>query len=254
MKLQILSDLHLETCPYNLQKSDADVLVLAGDIDRAGKGLEWGMANWPDKPLIYVLGNHEYHGYSFSSLASSLKQKTINTNAHLLENDFITLEGVRIFGATLWTDYHLIDQPEESMRYAEDNLKDHKNIYLGDFGDKSLNDEKNKLRKLKSKDKLKAHKNSLKILAENGPADIVITHHAPSKQSIPPRRWSLRSSSSASPLEDRISQLTNKLWIHGHTHISADYEIDGRRVVSNPRGYIPHEPNDAFQDIFTVEV
>ena len=27
------------------------------------------------------------------------------------------------------------------------------------------------------------------------------------------------------------------VWIHGHTHTSFDYRIQGTRVVCNPRGY-----------------
>ena len=27
------------------------------------------------------------------------------------------------------------------------------------------------------------------------------------------------------------------LWIHGHTHNSFDYTVNGTRIVSNPRGY-----------------
>jgi hypothetical protein len=29
----------------------------------------------------------------------------------------------------------------------------------------------------------------------------------------------------------------SKLWIHGHTHDSSDYELNGTRVICNPRGY-----------------
>jgi hypothetical protein len=36
-------------------------------------------------------------------------------------------------------------------------------------------------------------------------------------------------------------------WIHGHTHFSTTYEIDGCQVVSYQRGY-PHEkPYSRFQ-------
>ena len=28
------------------------------------------------------------------------------------------------------------------------------------------------------------------------------------------------------------------LWVHGHTHDSFDYTINGTRVVCNPRGYV----------------
>jgi hypothetical protein len=28
-----------------------------------------------------------------------------------------------------------------------------------------------------------------------------------------------------------------KLWVHGHTHVAKDYELNGTRIVCNPRGY-----------------
>jgi hypothetical protein len=44
------------------------------------------------------------------------------------------------------------------------------------------------------------------------------------------------------------------LWIHGHTHTSFDYEINGTRVVCNPRGYAPVLLNPGFDPAFTVEI
>jgi len=34
------------------------------------------------------------------------------------------------------------------------------------------------------------------------------------------------------------------LWIHGHTHDSFDYVVNGTRVVCNPRGYAPNGVNE----------
>jgi hypothetical protein len=31
-------------------------------------------------------------------------------------------------------------------------------------------------------------------------------------------------------------------WIHGHAHIAADYDVDGKRVVCNPRGIRAKRP------------
>ena len=40
-----------------------------------------------------------------------------------------------------------------------------------------------------------------------------------------------------------------KLWVHGHTHSSFDYNIHGTRVVCNPRGYEDHDLNPEYYDI-----
>ena len=61
MKLHVLSDLHNEFLEYlsTGTSKEADVIVLAGDIGSGVKGVEWARAEWPDKPIVYVAGNHE---------------------------------------------------------------------------------------------------------------------------------------------------------------------------------------------------
>ena len=63
MKIQLLSDLHLEF--KDLDKSittGADVIVLAGDIHKKANAIPWINENIPTGvPVIYVLGNHEFY-------------------------------------------------------------------------------------------------------------------------------------------------------------------------------------------------
>ena len=46
------------------------------------------------------------------------------------------------------------------------------------------------------------------------------------------------------------------LWLHGHTHDSFDYRINGTRVVCNPRGYARNGINEnaLFDPSLTLEV
>ncbi|MCX4026143.1 metallophosphoesterase [Spartinivicinus marinus] len=60
MKVQILSDLHVEFKYYQYESCDADVVVLAGDIHTKEHGVDWAAKNITDKPVIYILGNHEF--------------------------------------------------------------------------------------------------------------------------------------------------------------------------------------------------
>ena len=61
MKLQILSDLHLETEAFDPEPAaGAELLVLAGDIDSTWAGLQ-RFAGWP-VPMLMVAGNHEFDG------------------------------------------------------------------------------------------------------------------------------------------------------------------------------------------------
>ena len=41
---------------------DADAVILAGDIHRTTQGLRWARERWPDLPMVYVPGNHEFYG------------------------------------------------------------------------------------------------------------------------------------------------------------------------------------------------
>ena len=57
VKLQLLSDLHLETETFDpVPAPGAEVLVLAGDIDSGWGGYE-RFAGWP-VPVVVVAGNH----------------------------------------------------------------------------------------------------------------------------------------------------------------------------------------------------
>lgn len=75
---------------------------------------------------------------------------------------------------------------------------------------------------------------------------IVVTHHAPSFQSIASTyRGDLINSSFANDLDNFIKEHSNiKCWIHGHTHNNFDYMVGGCRVFCNPRGYC-HQLEDA---------
>ena len=54
MKIQYLSDLHLEVAPMTLPVSDADVVILAGDIHSNGrKAIDWA-SEFP-QDVIYIL-------------------------------------------------------------------------------------------------------------------------------------------------------------------------------------------------------
>ena len=89
MKIQLLSDLHLETHPDFVPEPapDANVLVLAGDVGsyQAGSGLtalgdsDFGLARfsplrgWP-VPVLFVPGNHEYDGLDFDEAHARLRE------------------------------------------------------------------------------------------------------------------------------------------------------------------------------------
>ncbi|MEZ9764147.1 metallophosphoesterase, partial [Vibrio splendidus] len=118
MEICHLSDLHLEFGPMEFPQTDADVVVLSGDIHLGTKGIDW--AAQCDVPVVYVLGNHEAYGSSsLELLIEECRSRAERySNVYFLENDSVVINGVRFHGCTLWTDFELYETPEKSMKLA----------------------------------------------------------------------------------------------------------------------------------------
>jgi len=94
-------------------------------------------------------------------------------------------------------------------------------------------------------DTLKFHKKSKLFLQQKleefkDTKTWVLTHHAPSYQSVHPkyRTAGIANGAYASDLDDLIlSHPQIKYWSHGHTHESFRYRINECEVICNPRGY-----------------
>ena len=72
MRLHILSDLHLGVRGMEHPRTDADVVILAGDIARPAAAVAW--AQGFAKPVLYVPGNHEFYGSSLQDTAQELRR------------------------------------------------------------------------------------------------------------------------------------------------------------------------------------
>jgi predicted phosphodiesterase len=248
VKLHILSDLHLEFAPLTPLPVDADVVVLAGDIDVGVAGVQWARAHF-DCPVVYVAGNHEYYGGHFRRTLAKMKRCAAGTQVHVLDAEELVLDGVRFLGTTLWTDFALIADVERAMASAVRLVNDYTHIGAG------------VRRRLRPEDVLSDHRRSRVWIELNlanpfpGPT-VVVTHHLPSAQSIPDRFQFdpvCINPCYASHLDHLLGPPVS-LWIHGHTHDSFDYRQSGTRVVCNPRGYVPMEINPRFDPGLVVEV
>jgi hypothetical protein len=162
---------------------------------------------------------------------------------------------VRFIGSTLWTDFMLFEEAEQrsaAMAQAQRFMRDYSRITTGD-------DPKAVLAPRDTAALFQRHSAWLaRELARphDGPT-VVITHHAPSPRSIHPRfEGSPINACFVSRAEHLLGGARAGLWIHGHTHDSFDYSVDGTRVVCNPRGYSRDGVNEnaAFDPGFTVEV
>ena len=244
MKLHIVSDLHLEFDPgWTLPDTDADVLVLAGDIHPGLKGMS-AFAK-VGKPALFVPGNHEFYGEQMKGLTAAMRLYAGACHVSLLDCDEIVIQGVRFLGATLWTDFALNgeSQVQAAIFEADRHMNDYVCIRYGEGW-------------LTPQETLLAHRAArnwlLARLAEpfSGPT-VVITHHAPHPGSIALRfQGNALNPSFASDLQDLMG--TPVLWIHGHTHASSDYVVNGTRVICNPKGY--RDENKDFQPRLVVEI
>ena len=75
MKLHILSDLHLEFGPFEPPPTDAQVVILAGDIHVRTLGITWARKTFPHQEVIYVAGNHEFYGAHWDDLLPELREE-----------------------------------------------------------------------------------------------------------------------------------------------------------------------------------
>ena len=119
MKVQILSDLHLEHGGAVLEHHpEADVIVLAGDLAPCTKGLVAKLSEfWASAPhIIYVLGNHEFYGGEIDDARARLADECAAVGIHLLDPGMVRIEGTRFIGATLWTDLELYGKADEVGR------------------------------------------------------------------------------------------------------------------------------------------
>ncbi|RYE43860.1 MAG: metallo-dependent phosphatase [Hyphomicrobiales bacterium] len=263
LRLLVLSDLHLDHQPLEVVvdgrriDESADVVVLAGDIDEGLKGLRWARQAFPDKPIVYVAGNHEFYGKEWSRHIADMRGLAGVLGIHFLERDAIEFEGIRFLGCTLWTDFQINgeDMAQACMQEAQHRLNDYRQIR---FSRSSSNAD---LYWVRSKTivpvlTLQRHRQSVEWLetqlAKGDPhRTVVVTHHAPHQLSVAPGYVGDPLTPSFVSDLDRLMG-RSVLWIHGHVHDSFDYVVRGTRVVCNPRGYSIGYPPQAENDRFAV--
>jgi len=251
--LNILSDLHLSLGALKIPKNDADLVILAGDVARPKEAVAW--ASGFAKPTLYVPGNHEFYGGSIRGTVDELKELCAGTGIHVLDNDEIIVAGVRFLGTTLWTDFMLFGEGEKRMAAMEEArafMRDFSRIRAGEARETMFTP-------TDSAALFKIHAGWLESkLADPHPGPtVVITHHAPSRKSIHARfADSLLNACFVSDAEHLIDGSRARLWVHGHTHDSFDYVLNGTRVVCNPRGYAKDgvDENPLFDANLIIEI
>lgn len=248
MKIQLVSDLHLEFSDIIIKnENDADVLILSGDILVGDKLLinesEDGIrfrnflkrCSFQFPTVVYVAGNHELYGGKFYKTLEDIKTYCLNnfTNVHFLEQSYVDIKDVTFIGGTLWTDMNKGDPVTlHSIRNMMNDFKTIRNDLKGYTA-------------LKPYDTAIRHKETLeyfkRVLADRKDKKcVVVGHHSPSHLSIHAtyRDQHYMNGGYHSDLSNFILDHPQvKLWTHGHTHHCFDYVIGETRILCNPRGY-----------------
>ncbi len=263
MKLQLLSDLHLEANPHCVIEPapGADLLVLAGDIGsyqarQAGVMTEpdWGLrrfsplpqyAGWP-VPVLFVPGNHEYDSLDFDWAHAELRATCDRLGIRWLEREQWLHQGVRFIGTTLWSDYDAFALRAEPARALQQRGKAFRaaNFYLEKMATQragALFD----AAAMREQALLCQHWLDQALAQPHDGPTVVITHFAPSLRSADPRYGLTPGTAGFCNALDGWLERAD-LWLHGHLHCAHDYRVGRCRVVANPLGYAGKQEQAGF--------
>lgn len=247
MKIQIVSDIHLEfydtykKSPAKYIQPNAPIIALLGDIGYPSSSLYKNLIKELSEKfehVIVITGNHEYYTTkrkkdTVAKINNKIKKISAGyNNVYFLNKQSVIINGYKFLGATLWADIS-----EEEKQDAEYYYNDYSRIFT--TGPRNIT----------AKDTKRWHKTTVdwlkQELQENVPT-VVLTHHAPSSRKIvhsPEYRDEPLRSVDATDLEHIMSD--NLLfWGYGHTHYPADFLAmnSKTRIASNPFCY-PDETN-----------
>jgi Icc-related predicted phosphoesterase len=277
MKINLISDCHINF--EDLVLPGGDVLIMAGDIMEAGHLRQADNAKKNTfiadryrrfcneelikyRKVLYVCGNHEHYNNSYDDTHDRLA-KELPDNVHFLEAEGVQIEDVHFFGGTFWTcmnkgDPISMSVLKQSMADFSGAIKFGTGVRIDTlYGDSYWT---NKFTPQYAKGVFHETVEKLKQFVEARPNEkiVVVSHHAPSPQSVAPhyKQDFHMNGGYHSYLDEFIMDHPQiKYWFHGHMHDPVDYMIGSTRVLSNPRGYKGYEPQaDVFDPGFTVEI
>lgn len=258
MRFDLISDLHLP----NYSKGDlrglkpsSPVLALLGDvcevcnIYRIGEFFEFVSKNWDH--VLYIPGNHEFYGSVLKRALHDLNEYlTSYKNVVIMDNEVVTIDGCRYIGSTLWSDMEKGNPL--TMLACKDLINDYR--YISRMQGRTPV-------KITPEDTIgffdaNVHYINKILEISDAPYNVVLTHHAPSYQSVSPRfKGNASNGAFVSNLDEFILDRPISVWAHGHTHSTKDYMIGDCRIVCNPLGYARElYKNDSAYQPLKIEV
>lgn len=246
IRIQYCSDLHIEhNTNYNFSiDPNAQILIVAGDIITCSP-LErmihfLNLISKYYEFIIIVPGNHEYYGRFLNETFQQIEEEIENVIVLQCSSIIVQINdiNVRILGCTLWTG---ILYP--SAYYMNDYN------YIVYSNENSIG---NTIEKLSIDHVINEHAEHIiwlydelnYILNQKEKNVIIVTHHAPSYQSLDSSRDKGLYCAYATEnlLENMYDYFEHKInntiyWIHGHVHQTLDYNVGEFNVLCNPLGY-----------------
>lgn len=256
MDFQLYSDIHLEFNPdiFPRVPRRASNLILAGDIGHISQKnfkdfIEY-CSNLFDH-VFYICGNHEFYGSkSMESLIIQFRNYMNGfSNVHFLDNSYIIIDNILIYGFTCWTK-SIFQSPASALMSG---LADYKRIKTkkGKFTISYQNELANN-----QIDLFKEFINSVnnnEILCEKV---VIVTHFPPigngTSNPIYNGNYLNRYFSWSNIFnEESINCDKIKVWCSGHTHWSYDFTKNNIRFIANQIGY--SDEGCVFEDkVFTI--
>jgi hypothetical protein len=250
MKLQYLSDLHLEFTDNRawLAKNPiqpiGDILLVAGDTDYLGDDFG-GLAFWDycadNFQHTYIIpGNHEYYGgFDIGRQPISFRE-ILRPNVTLLNNAVEEVAGTRLVFSTMWS------RIEERVAEVRRGLNDFRRIRYN--GHALTVDDFNRL-----------HDESWDFLsreiAKPGPK-VVVTHHLPADGcNAPVFRGSAINEAFCIDKTAVIEASDITAWIYGHSHRNvATFDLAGTLMTTNQLGYVTYGEQADFDRSRALEI
>ncbi|MEY4266343.1 MAG: hypothetical protein RIS90_878 [Pseudomonadota bacterium] len=265
MRIQLLSDLHLEAHPH-WQPSPApgaELLVLAGDIGSYQSSslladADFGLARfsphqgWPT-PALFVPGNHEYDGLDFDQTHDRLRETCARLGITWLEREVLHWPAsaapgasqLRFIGTTLWTDFDALAPDAGASTLSGNPLA--QQLKARDKAFRAANYHLRKAATTRHGAPMLAQQVREQALVCQAwltealaqpfvGTTVVVTHFAPSLRSADPR-YGLTPGTAGfcNALDGLLAQA--QFWLHGHLHAPSRYQHLGCQVLANPLGY-----------------
>jgi predicted phosphodiesterase len=264
MRFALVSDIHLECMDKparlkNLVTSDAEVLILAGDIGHPSQDSYWELLQDAADAFVHVFvvaGNHEY--YAKDEAGRGLEQAEVNRlmdeaaaaagpNVSVLrrgryvevtekintdtdnEGDDVNtdseynLKTIKVLGCTLWTSGADEKELEPGVTRVEDKIRDFKAI-------PGLTPKRYRAQHEADRAWLKSQ-----LQLDDCDVNLVVTHHLPTLLAHNPARMnSSKRFFYASDCEDLMAMAD--VWCCGHSHYKTEIQLNGCMLYNNPLG------------------